>query len=1457
MKAKKGVTAALALGLMFSNVSLALGASPIERINKPNPASKPDAAKFIKKEDFDKNYKPTDKVRIIVELKSEAAIEYAQKKNIQFKDLSQTQKSSLHKQALSAQNKVKSSISAKKIPMKYKESFTTVMNGFSGEVEFKQLKAIENMEDVERVYIANEYERPETEPNAAKPEMRYSKPMVKAQETWEDFGYKGEGMVVSVIDTGIDVAHQDMVLTDASKAELLKEEVETVVKSKSLSGKYYTAKVPFAYNYADKNNEVRDLGPDASMHGMHVSGTVGANGDETKGGLKGVAPEAQILGMKVFGNDPGMPSTFGDIYIKAIDDSIALGADVINMSLGSTAAFVDEEDPEQKAVKRAVDNGVVMSISAGNSGHLGTGGPNPSSSSPDIGVVGAPGLSYDSIQVASMDNDYIELDAADYTADSGEKGQIPFMSSGTVHPDSLSTKTYEVVYAGLGRIPGDSAANPTANDFEGLDLKGKIALIKRGESNFVSKTLNAQKAGAAGVIIFNNTSGYINMANDAAITIPHLFALQKFGEEIKGMLEAKKKVNITFSGIKLTQPNPTQGQMSDFTSWGVTPNLDFKPEIAAPGGSILSTLNNNEYGLMSGTSMAAPHVSGGSALMLQRVDKEFKVSGFERVSLAKNILMNTAVPQLDKGTYNDYYKTGNPYSPRREGAGLMNLHAAMSTPVIVTEAKTAEAKVALKEVGDKVTFTLKAQNVSNKEVKYEVSGNVQTDLVLDGENMIEANAIYDAATYNADEGTGKFPISFSSDKIAEVDGKQVLTVPANGTASFDVTLDLSNVVDWANGAPLNELFENGYFAEGFIRLVDPTDTNPELSVPYVGFHGKWDQAPILDSMVHDENSYYGEAGLATPVGEEGFEYLGTNPFDENADAAKIAFSPNNDGVKDNVVPILSFLRNAKNAKYSILDKNKASVRTLATEKNVTKHWFDGDEENKSSVKSMAAWDGKIKNVLAKDGLYYYEFKTVVDYSNAEWQTVTVPVYVDTKAPVVNAEFNKETQQLAWAGTDLGIGISHYDILVNDKSVLEKPLTAGTKSYQLKDVPADASVKVVAYDFAGNAGSDAMAENDQTIPYVIAEEPTPLGYYNSLTVPVKGYVTDSSKVAEVTVNGKAVPLKWDAANKRDAFETTVTFEKDGVHSIYIGGTDSKGNMIEYKRDLFIDTTAPVIEVNAPETVAADASRANLDITLKDNFQELVFKIDGSEEFKSTQGEFFQMKGIVQKLQKEVRISKGANTFELELTDLAGNKTVKQVTIYSGNKPASIPNVQLPSGHKEPVARLQVRRDTSLLKRDDSGKFTTVKTVKAGEFLRVYGVMGSHYNVGGDYYVMADSKVAVYIGRIIIQSDTVLFTPDGKVSRLVKKGEAIRVYSYDNEKFEVGNGYYIQNDKSVTYFVGYVNILANTTLYKPDGKVSGTVAKGKQYKVYGIKGSKLDVGGGFYIMNESAKIDYIKN
>ncbi|GHH98026.1 S8 family serine peptidase [Neobacillus kokaensis] len=1271
MKFKRSLPLLLILLMVFSGVAQA--AVPKAALSKSSQTTqlKHKLSKSIKGKELEKNYKKTDKVRVIVEVDGEPAITYVTKQGKKYSELSKTVKEKLEKNIVNAQQNVKNQIAQKAINMKFKQHFTTTFNGFSGIVEYGKIPAIKSIAGVSKVTIAHEYQRPEI-----KPDMKYSKEIVEAQKAWEDYGYKGEGMVVGIIDTGIDPSHKDMTLMDTSQEALSEDGVKALKTEKGLPGKFYTDKVPYGFNYYDENDQILDLGPDASMHGMHVAGTVGANGDEEKGGIKGVAPEAQLLALKVFGNDPEMPSTWSDIIIKAIDDSIKLGADVNNLSLGSTSAFVQADDPEQMAVQRAVENGVLMSISAGNSNHFGDGYFNPLGANPDYGVVGAPGIATNSLQVASIENNYMDLDAITYSFDGAEAGKSPFLSASSTDPLKQSQKSFEILAAGIGQPA----------DFEGKDFKGKYALIQRGTIGFVDKALNAQKAGAVGVIIYNNTNGFVNMASDSAITIPQLFMLKTDGDQLKAKLDAGVKVTIEFKGDKVTAPNPTAGQMSDFTSWGVTPNLDFKPEITAPGGNILSTLNNNQYGVMSGTSMAAPHVSGGASLILERVKKDFAdLKGAARVNMAKNLLMNTSKVVEDKGTYNAAFMH-NPYSPRRQGAGVMQLHAALSTPIVVTEEKTNEAKVALKEIKDnKAQFSLKVRNFSDKEVQYAVDGNVQTDLAVANKeglviDQMEAQGIYKNGTISeAEPWTGEFPITFSQKEI---------TVPANGSTTIDVTVDLTDTVDWAYNAPLNEIFENGYFVEGFVTLTDVNDNNPVVSVPYVGFNGDWNKAPIVDKEIYDGSdaeSFYAWTGMLTTAGvdEEGneyYDYLGYNPADDSFKSKQIAISPNGDGVQDNALPILSFLRNAKTVEYKIVDKDGNVLRKIKSDTLVRKNFNDGGRGAQYYLNPANAWDGKIKNKLAADGQYYYEIAAAIDFPGKVPQTVRFPVLVDTAAPKVTAVLDGKKLSINSTDGD-GSGVAYYDVLVHGKSVLADPLAGSAQEFTFDETPVGL-VEVVAYDFAGNTSKvELRGGADNTIPYVHVTSIGAANVYPTHELPVAGYVTDQSKLKSLSVKvepsnqadqkyytAQSVDFSWNAEEARYEFETAVTVKKDGVYNIRVTGKDDAGNEINYLvRDLMVDTTAPQIKVNkaVPAKVKADVKSVNLDVTVSDNYDELHYYVDGSEEFSKDFAEPYAMRSLSKQVTTPLDLEPGNNTFTLELVDIAGHKTTKQIKVYRGD------------------------------------------------------------------------------------------------------------------------------------------------------------------------------------------------
>lgn len=1243
-------SAALLLIFLLSFGNVAFGAQAnLPITGKP---VQPAAEKVKATEDPDKE------VRVIVELKDEPAIEYANRKGIKFDRLDQATKQSLESAAISKQQAVKNKMNDKKVWAKYINEFTTVVNGFSADMKLGDIHKVKNIPDVKNVHIATEYERPVVEP-----EMKYSKELVEAQKAWQAYGYKGKGMVVGIIDTGIDYSHKDMVLSSDTKPKLKKNTVNALIQMNKLPGKYYTDKVPYGYNYMDNNSEVRDIAAGASMHGMHVAGTVGANGDEENGGIKGIAPEAQLLALKVFGNDPEMRSTFGDVYIKAIDDAIKLSADVLNMSLGSTAGFVDSESPEQQAVKRAVDNGVLMAISGGNSALFADGYYYPLATNPDYGVSGSPGVSKESLQVASFENPFMEVDALQYSIAGGPGVKAPFLSAGKSHPSEFVQTTFELVDAGLG----------TPEDFAGKNVKGKFALVKRGGIAFTEKALNAQKAGADGVIIYNNADGIINMATDAAIEIPQLFMLKGDGDKLSAALKQGQQVKITFTNEMTKINNPNAGKMSDFSSWGLTPNLDFKPEITAPGGQILSTLNDNKYGLMSGTSMAAPHVAGGGALVLQRVDEDWKLKNKDRAEMAKTLLMNTAKPVMFQDA---------PVSPRRQGAGMMQIHSALSTPVVITENKSKEPKIALKEIkSNTVQFSLTAQNITENPVSYDISATVQTDTpVSNSGDVVTAPNLIGAMNLIA-EGLASVTINGTAANKVEI--------PAYSSATINVTIDLS-----AGDQSLNAIFTNGYWLDGFISLKDPTDTHPDLTVPYSGFKGEWDKSPIVDAPMWDPATFYGMTGVVTSLEGGDYGFLGRDLKTNQYDPAKIAISPNGDKQQDDALVILSLLRNAKDIKFNVLDKDKQLVRTLATESFLRKNYYDSGKGLKYSLKATRAWDGMINNEPAPEGQYYLQVEAVIDYEGAKWQSYEFPVKVDTTAPVLEASFDKDTQKVTVAASDEvnGSGLAYWDVLIDGKSVTDKPYMNGETEHQLKKkLGAGQTLTVMAVDYAGNKTEvNAAAGTDSTIPDLHLKSPEFLGVEKTKDVVFAGYVKDKSGIKSVTVGDTAAEVVYNKELDQYDFKATVDMKADGYHFVKIKAVDNKGKEAEIGRYFFVDTTPPEINVTgAPETVGSDVQSVQVSVEVKDNFDELRLFLNGSEIFRKDLGEPYGMNAFSKTLDHvALNLKDGENRFVFKAVDLGGHETEKTVVINrtsgSGGEP--------PAPNPDPVLPPEMNKDT---------------------------------------------------------------------------------------------------------------------------------------------------------------------
>lgn len=1211
-------------------------------IASPSVEEDPVAFKENQLKDHAEAIEPDENVRVIVELSERSPVQEATSSNRSFQDLTLQERTDLQNDVTTEQQSVKSQIDRLDLDVTYHETFSTVMNGMSLELAYEDVHTLERMPSVRSVERVNEYNRPDD-----RIDMTSSNEMTKAIHTHENYGFLGDGMVVGVIDTGVDPDHQDFILPDDAEMAL----TETDVGSFTGPGKWFSEKVPYGYNYMDSNHEILDLAPDASSHGMHVAGTVGANGDPDEG-IRGVAPNAQILALKVFGNDPAIPTTYGDIYVKAIDDALALGVDVLNLSLGSPAGFVSEANPEQRAVERAQENGVIVTISAGNSDAFGSGFMDmhpefeqalpkpPSASNPDIGVVGAPSISANSFSVASSENTELTMDALEYEVND-ETGTMVYGSYSDADPVETLDGAKEVVFAGLGG----------PEDFDDVDVDGNIALMIRGEYAFTDKTLNAQANGAVASIIYNNEAGTINMMSDPDIHIPHLFMLNEDGTQLAEWVTQGEEVLLSFDGLTDAITSPTAGEMSAFTSWGLTPNLDFKPEVTAPGGNILSTLQDGEYGLMSGTSMAAPNVAGASALVLERIHESMDLEGPAKSSMVKTMLMNTAVPKVDLGFTNEMTDFTSYYSPRRQGAGDIDIHAAVSTPATAVESETGEAKVALREIGNDTAMAITLDNHEDDELVYDLDATVQTDMV------------FNDPAYGYQLGGDMYTLESSPLEGVDVsffhNGEEVseITVAAGESADVTIEMNLDDAMTYDAAAQsfidVDDAFENGYFVDGFIWLHDQSDEHPSLTVPFAGFNGDFGALPIMDSPIYSDvgESYYGYTSLINAD----FEFLGNDPLTglEGAED-RAAFSPD----VTPIMPVLSLLRNAKSMQFSILDEEGNHLRTLRSAKDQVKNYYDGGLADPFHVFENAAWDGTAGGERVEDGWYYYQITATPDFPDADEQHLKLPVYVDTEAPSLDIAYSEDDAALTWVTEDQGVGVSHVDIYLNGELYADT-IPPTTNLYEFEEaLPEGAVLSVRSYDYAGNQSVARTGIDDGNVPYIYLIEPDLLTGYDDSHVSFNGYIESAVDLDSFTIEGTEIPVVWDSDENAYLFEHEKELD-DGVYDFSFAAVNELGTDIAISRKFMVDTTDPILTPSIEATtVAYETGSYELHVEIEDNFDDVRLYLDQNEVFAHAFELPAEKRHFNETVTLDLDLDVGMNTFHLALEDLTGN-TVEQV------------------------------------------------------------------------------------------------------------------------------------------------------------------------------------------------------
>ena len=462
-----------------------------------------------------------------------------------------------------------------------------------------------------------------------------------------DSEYDGTGTLVAVLDTGLDykhavfdpalfhVAQSDLALTRSNLASVIGNlRAATTTRGLSVNDVYVNDKVPFMYDYADQDP---DAYPISEQHGTHVSGIILGRNVDTDGTrsqymqsgddvIIGVAPNAQLASMKVFSNkDSGARQAW---ILAALEDCIMLNVDVINMSLGSSVGFsVDDDAYTVDLYNRIEEAGISLVVAAGNdfnstyasdkNGNLGL------TSNPDSSTVGSPSTYEAALSVASISGvktPYLKYgNTIMYFTEASDVAAQPkeFVK------DLFANPTFQSMYGQRDSIEIEYVTIPGTGgygDYSGYDVKGKIALVSRGSNTFEEKAQIAEQMGAVGIIIYNNVSGDIAMSV-GTVSIAACSISQDNGK----ILSANSTGKITISKSQVAGPF-----ISDFSSWGPTPDLRIKPEITAHGGEILSAVPGQGYDRLSGTSMASPNQAGVTALVRQYVMEHFGLSSSTR-----------------------------------------------------------------------------------------------------------------------------------------------------------------------------------------------------------------------------------------------------------------------------------------------------------------------------------------------------------------------------------------------------------------------------------------------------------------------------------------------------------------------------------------------------------------------------------------------------------------------------------------------------------------------------------------------------------------------------------------------------------------------------------------------------------------------------------------------------------
>ena len=915
-------------------------------------------------------------------------------------------------------------------------SYVHIADGIFVKSTYEMIDAITKVEGVERVMISNRYLPQDAVEN---PVDVYDTGIFNSASV----SYTGKDTVVAILDTGCDYSHsaftsyqvedphynRDMIagLLPGTKAYGLNGGLEArEVYYGNLTGN----KIAFGYDYADKDPDVM---PFENSHGTHVAGII-AGKDDT---ITGVAIDAQIAVMKVF-SDYDAGADEGDI-IAALEDSIILGVDAINMSLGASCGFTYESAPDKEfkneVYGRIEEAGISLVVAASNDYGSGFGSENGNTNkteNPDSATVGSPSTYNAAMSVASINGN-----KDNYMLANG-KDTIFFTPS-----VDTSAKEYDF-FAMLGITEGESAIFDYVTvpgvgmkiNYAGIDVNGKIALVKRGDITFEEKVQYAAEAGAIAVIVYNNVFGDLTMTIGNDAKIPAVF----IGKDEGDLLASRESGTLAFDLGNVAGPF-----MSDFSSWGPNPDLSLKPEITAHGGNIVSSVVGGEYDKMSGTSMAAPNMCGITVLIRQYVKENFpELTVTEVRDLVNQLTMSTATIALDR--------KGNPYSPRKQGAGIADIAKSTTTPAYLYVDGINKTKL---ELGDDptrtgvYTMTVNLKNISDRALSYKLGNITMTESVSASDPEYVAEMAYilsNTSEYSVEGGT-------------LADG--IVTVAAGATAKVTLTITLSA----EDKSYLNATFENGMYVEGYLTFDSTEENGVDLNAPFLAFYGDWGEAPIFDldyyeveteahnDAIDDDDKIKADYYATTPLGSYYYDYIlplgsyvytlapGYTAIPATMDKAAISYYT--DCISGIYGVFAGLLRGAKEMSIQVVDTSTGEVVYEDIQYNCYKSHFNGAPAAYACDIKLPTVDYETGEVLGNNNTKFevtMSAKLDWDGGDNDSDTYSFSFYIDYEAPTIvnykyRTEYDKSLNKNRYY-VDLTVYDNHYAMSVRPIAVYE-------------------------------------------------------------------------------------------------------------------------------------------------------------------------------------------------------------------------------------------------------------------------------------------------------------------------------------------------------------------------------------------------------------------------------------